>query len=84
MNAAPGNDYQRVAQRPPANRTALGLGTWWVSGPWKACSLLLLLEGAPSQHDPSDSLWGWGRVEGGAAAQNCAVGALGVPAHLAV
>lgn len=51
MSTAPGDDYQRVAQCPLANRAALGLETWWVSGPRKACSLLLLLEGAPSQHD---------------------------------
>lgn len=51
MSAAPGDDYQRVAQCPLANRAALDLGTWWASGPWKACSLLLLLEGTPSQHD---------------------------------
>lgn len=50
MNAASGNDYQRVAQRPPANRTALGLnmvGQWPLEGLFPPASL----EGAPSQHD---------------------------------
>ena len=39
---------------------------------------------SPEHTSPTDSLWGWGRAEGGAAAQNCAVGALGVPTHLTV
>lgn len=99
MNAAPGNNYQRVGgPSPPANRTALGLGTWWVSGPGRLvpsfCSFWKVppvntnrghpKSVSPEPELPSDLLWGWGRVEGGAAAQKRCCRGLWVPAHLAV